>query len=80
MEFVIRDSLSAILNVQLDDSAWAQASLPVRHMGLGVRSLEALAPSAFLNSLYSSEPLVKAILPPVLQANADPMAQAAVAA
>src|SRR3989442_14076293 len=48
----IRVILSAILNLRLDDNAWAQASLPVRWGGVGVRDIRSLAPSAFLSSLF----------------------------
>jgi len=45
---VLRDSLSATLNIDIDDNRWTQASLPVRLGGLGVRSAVLLAPSACL--------------------------------
>ena len=47
---VLRESLSATLNVDLDDIRWSQASLPIRWDGLGVRSVVLLAPSAYLAS------------------------------
>jgi len=53
-DIVIRDSLSTTLNVDLDDQRWAQASLPVRWGGLGVRSIVLLAPSAYLASAAST--------------------------
>ena len=44
---ILRRGLSLVLNVELDDKQWSQATLPV-HMGvLGVRSACMLAPSAF---------------------------------
>ena len=45
---VLRNSLSATLNVDLDDERWRQASLPVRWGGLGVRSAVLLALSAYM--------------------------------
>mgnify|MGYP003478004916 CR=1 FL=1 len=36
---VLRESLSSVLNVDLDDKRWTQASLPVRWGGLGVRGV-----------------------------------------
>ena len=49
-DMVLKNGLEKILNVQLSDTQWKQASLPV-HMGrLGVRSAYILTPSAFLAS------------------------------
>ena len=44
---ILRSGLSSILNVDLSDTQWLQASLPVRHGGLGIRSAQMPAPSAF---------------------------------
>ena len=43
----LRDIIGDIINARIDDSAWAQASLPVRSGGIGIRSAVQLAPSAF---------------------------------
>ena len=43
----LRDMLGDIINARIDDRAWAQASLPVRSGGIGIRSAVELAPSAF---------------------------------
>jgi len=50
---VIRNSLSATLNVDLDDEKWRQVSLSVRRGGLDVRSAVLLAPPAYLASAAS---------------------------
>uniref|UniRef100_A0A1X7SSY7 Reverse transcriptase domain-containing protein n=1 Tax=Amphimedon queenslandica TaxID=400682 RepID=A0A1X7SSY7_AMPQE len=57
--------LSSLLNVNLDynTTAWAQASLPVRMGGLGIRRAVQLAPSCFLSSAAASRDLVDRILP-----------------
>jgi len=47
---ILREGLSAILNIHLTDDQWIQASLPVRNGGLGIRSATMLAPSALLAS------------------------------
>ncbi len=60
---VLRDSLSATLNVDLNDERWLQASLPVRWGGLGVRGVVLLAPSAYLASAASTTELTSALLP-----------------
>jgi len=60
---VLRNSLSATLNVDIDDNRWLQASLPVRWGGLGVRSVVLLAPSAYLASAASTMELTSTLLP-----------------
>ena len=60
---VIRESLSATLNVDLDDDRWCQASLPVRWGGLGVRGVVLLAPSAYLASAANTTQLTTALVP-----------------
>ena len=47
---VIRDSLQSILNITLSESAWLQATLPVKRGGLGVRLASLVALPAFLAS------------------------------
>ena len=59
---VLRSGLETILNVQLSDVQWKQASLPVHIGGLGMRSAVSLAPSAFLASATATLPLQKEIL------------------
>ena len=63
--------LSETLNIPLSANSWTQASLPVRWGGLGVRSIEDLAPSAFLASAHLSRPLVVQLLSPVSLAAFD---------
>ena len=58
----LHSCLSAILNVDLDDdSAWAQATLPIEFGGIGVRNTTPLAPSAFLASAAGSDSLTDQI-------------------
>ena len=59
---VLRAGLESILNIQLSDEQWKQASLPVHIGGLEVRSACMLAPSAFLASAAATLPLEEAIL------------------
>jgi hypothetical protein len=63
----LRQCLSEILNVSLDDKRWLQASLPIKAGGLGIRRAEQVAPSAFLASYAATEHLVLAMLPANLQ-------------
>ena len=60
---ILRSGLSRILNVNLSDTHLLQASLPVRHGGLGIRSGQMLAPSAFLSSAASTHDLQQSIFP-----------------
>ena len=75
----VKDALSSILNIQLGDEAWSQASLPIRWGGLGVRNVAPLAVSAFLSSLHASENLARVILPPSIFTMPDPQSQVATA-
>src|SRR6186997_2587214 len=58
----LRDCLCAVVNADLSDRQWIQASLPVRLGGLRIRLVSHLAPSAFLASAFSTRQLQDAIL------------------
>ena len=58
----MRSELSAVINCDLTELAWTQASLPIRDGGLGLRSVVLLAPSAFLASTAATLTLQSAIL------------------
>ena len=58
----LRATLAQILNVQLDDKTWQQASLPISAGGLGIRSAVVLSSSAFLSSIHGAQDLVSQIL------------------
>ena len=58
----LRSGLTSILNVDLSENQWTQASLPVGDGGLGIRSAQMLAPSAFLASAASTLQLQQSIL------------------
>jgi hypothetical protein len=58
----LHSTLSAITNVNITDDQWKQASLPIKHGGLGVRSIPPLAPSAFLASTSSTRHLQTQLL------------------
>ena len=60
---IIRRSLIDILNIQLMDSAWNQATLPVAKGGLGLRPALEVALSGFMSSVSASEKLVKDLIP-----------------
>ena len=58
----LRSKLSAVVNCDLTDLAWTQASLPIRDGGIGVGSVVLLAPSVFLASAAATLTLQSAIL------------------
>ena len=60
---MIRRTTVEVTNVRIDDTAWKQASLPVRFGGLGLRQVEKLALPCYLSSIAKSETLVKQIVP-----------------
>ena len=62
-DIALKDGLSSILNVNLSEDQWNQASLPVRDGGLGIRSAASLATSAFLASAARTNDLQSRILP-----------------
>ena len=75
---LLRHLVCVILNVPLNDnSAWLQASLPVRSGGIGIRRSMQLAPSAFLASAACCSELIPLILPPHLSTSSDPLVEEA---
>ena len=60
---IIHESLIDILNIQLLESAWNQATLPIAKGGLGLRPAMEVALSGFLSSVSASKKLIKALLP-----------------
>jgi len=59
---LFKSTLSAMCNMHLDDTQWSQACLPVKYGGLGIRSVTALAPVAFLSSASATRSLQDNIL------------------
>ena len=78
---VLRNILSHILNLELNDSQWKKASLTVQMGGQGVRSACMRAPSAFLASASAAATLSlqNAILPESLHDTEDPTVSFALA-
>ena len=62
-DMLIKKSLMDILNINMTDSSWCQASLPVAKGGLGFRPASEVALAGFLSSFKASEVLANAILP-----------------
>ena len=59
---VLKTGLSSIFNVDFDETQWTQATIPVSDGGLGIRSANMLATSAFLASAASTYSLQQSIL------------------
>jgi hypothetical protein len=59
---ILRSCLVHIANVDVSDAQWTQASLPVKAGGLGLRSPQQLALSAFLASVSSTKQLQDLLL------------------
>ena len=59
-----RNTTESICNVQIDDTGWKQAKLPVRFGGIRLRSAGDLDLPAYLSSRETRQRLVSAILPP----------------
>jgi len=59
---ILRIGLNSIVNMNLNDDQWLQASLPVKDGGLGVRRVSSLASSAFLASAASTRALQESLL------------------
>ena len=62
IDFVLHTYLSNITNIGINNDQWEQASLPVRNGDLGVRSVSAIASSAFLASTSSTWQLQNQLL------------------
>uniref|UniRef100_A0A8D8VI75 Reverse transcriptase domain-containing protein n=1 Tax=Cacopsylla melanoneura TaxID=428564 RepID=A0A8D8VI75_9HEMI len=50
MDLTLKSTLEDLLNVKLNEKEWKQANLPIRHGGLGIRSIIDLSLPAFLAS------------------------------
>ena len=59
----IRCTLKVVLNMDLTDTAWSQATLPVSSGGLGIRLATDLALSAFLSSVNGAVELTQRLVP-----------------
>ena len=62
VDLKVRETAIAVTNVDMDDQAWKQASLPVRFGGLGLRSVGSLALPCYLSSVNKSQDLIRSIL------------------
>ena len=61
-DFLVKNALSSITNVDFSVDGWTQASLPVRSGGLGIRKTVDIALPCYISSAFSAHPLVEASL------------------
>ncbi|KAL7668206.1 hypothetical protein ACOME3_008918 [Neoechinorhynchus agilis] len=59
---MVKASLEKILNTQLSDEAWRQASLPVSPGGLGIRKAADISLPAYLGSYVASRKIAQSFL------------------
>jgi len=59
----IKTNMEKICNVSFGEENWSQASLPIRHAGLGLRSAADLSLPSFLSSSHACKGLVNLLLP-----------------
>jgi len=59
----IKTNMEKMYNVSFGKENWSQASLPIRHAGLGLRSTVDLSLSCFLSSSHVCKGLVNRLLP-----------------
>ena len=67
----IRASAEHLCNISFDDPGWAQAKLPIRAGGIGLRTATDLALPAYLSSRAASRDLVQRILHKTATASQD---------
>ena len=61
--------LFKLISQDLFETAWNQATLPVKSGGIGIRLATDIALPAFLSSMASSSPLILKLLPPRFQSS-----------
>ena len=60
---IIKNSLISILNIELPERAYQQATLPIAYGGLGIRLATDIAVVGYLSSVCASAPMVQNLLP-----------------
>jgi len=70
-DVLLKQAIQRIINSDLSDLQWIQASLPVRDGGLGVRRVPSLALPAFLAYAASTQSLQDDILTDCVQSESD---------
>ena len=67
----LRSCAGKILNINFSDQSWLQATLPVRHGGLGLRTAHDLALPAYLSSFHASTAIIEGLLGQRFQSSAE---------
>ena len=52
-----KEMIEEILNINLNNESWNQASLPIKYGGLGIRLLKDLSIPSYLSSVFKTEKL-----------------------
>ena len=60
---IVKDALVKILNIQLPEEVWSQATLPVAKGGLGLRPATEVAIAGYLSSIHATSGIVQSLLP-----------------
>lgn len=60
---VLKSSIESIFNIELNDNAWIESSLPIKKGGIGIRHASDIALPCFLSSLYNVSALLDQLLP-----------------
>ena len=71
LDAAIRSCAESICNVKFDEFGWQQAILPVKHGGLGIRSVSDISTPAYLSSFSASQTLAGRILSKTNESNLD---------
>ena len=69
---IVKSSLIKILNIQLEESAYSQATLPVALGGLGFRPAAEISIPGFLSSVHACKSIANSLLPTNLHSFASP--------
>ena len=80
MDAYVRDTLVGCINVELTEDTWAQAALPLRFGGLGVRGVADLALACYNASMHSALDLMRQIYTPASHQVVPPQVTAATSA
>ena len=69
MDQKLKSAMTSLTNIRIEDVNWAQAVMPIRYGGLGLRRTEDVALPSYVASLYRCHQIVSALLPPSYSAS-----------
>ena len=59
---LVKEFSATLLNTKLSNNSWLQATLPINLGGIGLRSLESIASSAFLASIHQCQQIINILI------------------